>query len=174
MAEKVTLRDYQKGILEKLDVIKATQSSGASNYLGVELNGKNVLVNMQDITETLALTEIQSVPLVKPWFLGMSNVRGVLYAINDLGQILDGQATEFTSDTRMLLLSDSVVSNVGFVVERLIGLRNPDIFKRIDNTEENNLCFSDDCYEDESKNVWYMLDTALLISSSEFEIPYAV
>lgn len=174
MAEKVKLRDYQKSILDRLDVVNAGDAGDASRYLGVIIGDRHVLVDLQEITETLVVTEIQPVPLVKPWFLGMTNVRGVLYAINDLAQLIDGVTTELSSDTRMLLFSDDVISNVGFLADKLVGLRNTDLMKRVKSKKKDNLYFGDDCYEDDDKNVWHVFNAQRLASASEFEVPYAV
>lgn len=174
MAQKVTLRDYQQSILDKLDMIRADASSASINYLGVEISGRNVLVNLVDITETLVVPEVEPVPLVKPWFLGMTNVRGVLYAVNDLGQLLDNRLTEISSNTRMLLINDSIVSNVSVLVDRLIGLRNLDDLSTQDGEADNGVCFKPVSYVDDESKVWNVLDCERLASSREFEVPYAI
>jgi twitching motility protein PilI len=173
MAEKVKLRDYQKSILERLEDVRTDAASVAESYLGVEIGGKNVLVDLLDISETLVVTDIQPVPLVKPWFLGMSNVRGVLYAINDLGQLLNNRFTEISSDTRILLINNNITSNVGILADKLIGLRHLDTFTLKEDVEDSGICFKSNGYEDEENRLWYMLDCEKLISSKEFETPYA-
>lgn len=172
MAEKVKLRDYQKSILDRLDIVRSGATSMAASYLGVEISGRNVLVDLLDISETLVVIDIEPVPLVKPWFLGMANVRGVLYAINDLGQLLDQRFTPVSSSTRMLLINESISSNVGILADRLIGLRNLESFTLQETTEEDSICFKRVRYEDEEKRTWYMLDCEKLISSRDFETPY--
>lgn len=172
MVDKVKLRDYQQSILDRLEVVKTDQSMLTANYLGVEISGRNVLVNLLDISETLVLGDVTTVPLVKPWFLGMTNVRGVLYAINDLAQLLDDRYTQLTSNTRLLLISDSISSNVGLLVDRLIGLRSMENFEQKGKLEQGHICFSEDIYEDEHQTKWHVLDTVRLIESKEFETPY--
>lgn len=172
MAEKVKLRDYQKSILDRLDVVRSGSASLTASFLGVEISGRNVLVDLLDISETLVVTDVEPVPLVKPWFLGMANVRGVLYAINDLGQLLDNRFTEISSNTRILLINESISSNVGILADRLIGLRNLETFKLLENMEEESVCFKQERYEDEEKRTWHVLDCEKLISSRDFETPY--
>ena len=172
MAEKVKLRDYQKSILDRLDIVRSDASSVVESYLGVQIGGNNVLVSLLDISETLVVTEIQPVPLVKPWFLGMSNVRGVLYAINDLGQLLNNQYTEVSSDTRILLINNSISSNVGILVDKLIGLRQLDAFTLKEETEQDSICFEPRLFEDSEKKIWRVLDCEKLVSSKELETPY--
>jgi len=172
MAEKVKLRDYQKSILDRLDVVRTGSATLGASYLGVEIGGRNVLVDLLDISETLVIIDIEPVPLVKPWFLGMANIRGILYAINDLGQLLDNRYTPISSNTRMLLINNSISSNVGILADRLIGLRNLETFNLREMVEEESVCFKQERYEDEDKKTWYMLDCEKLISSRDFETPY--
>ncbi len=172
MAEKVKLRDYQKSILDRLDIVRSDATSVVESYLGVQIGGNNVLVNLLDISETLVVTEIQPVPLVKPWFLGMSNVRGILYAINDLGQMLNGQLTEMSSDTRILLINNKISSNIGILVDRLVGLRQMDAFKLREVENKESVFFQPDIYEDSENKAWRILDCEKLVSSKELETPY--
>jgi twitching motility protein PilI len=174
MAEKIKLKDYQKSILDKLEAIKTDASSEMVKYLGVEIGNRNVLVDLLDVSETLAMADIQPIPLVKPWFLGMSNVRGTLYAINDLRRLLDDRPTNISSNTRMLLINDRITSNVGFVVNRLIGLRSKETFKRLEPSTEETVCFTADRYEDEEKKLWMVFDCKKLVKSRAFETPYAL
>ena len=141
MAKENQLRDYQKSILDRIEVIKNADTMTAAGHLGVVIGSKNVLVDLQEITETLPMVEIQPVPLVKPWFLGMSNVRGVLFAINDLAQLLENKLTNKSSNTRLLLIGESVSSNVAFLADRLIGLRNLASMKKRDEVLLDSICF---------------------------------
>lgn len=172
MAEKVKLRDYQKSILDRLEVVKTGGTDVATSYLGVEIGGRNVLVDLMDISETLVMADIQPVPLVKPWFLGMANVRGVLYAVNDLRQLLDGSFTDISSNTRILLINESISSNVGVLVDRLIGLRSIEVFKLQKSTKKDGEFFKSERYEDAEKNTWHVLDCEKLVGSKDFETPY--
>jgi len=174
MAEKVKLRDYQKSILDRLESIKNTDAATSASYLGVVIGSKNVLIDLQEISETLPIVDIQPVPLVKPWFLGVSNVRGVLYAINDLAQLLENTYTNISSNTRLLLIGESVSANVAFLADRLIGLRSLGNMEKRGEELSDSLCFKSESYEDAEKRVWYVLDCSQLVHSKEFATPYAV
>ncbi len=173
MADKLKLKDYQKSILDKLESIKTDINPVGVRYLGVNIGDRNVLVNLLEISETLTMVGIQPIPLVKPWFLGMSNIRGTLYAINDLVQLLDDKPIEISSNTRMLLINKNIISNIGFVVDKLIGLRTEDALKPIAESTEESICFSSLSYEDDEKRTWYVLDCKKLVNSRMFEMPYA-
>ena len=173
MAKENHLRDYQKSILDKLESIKSADAPASAGHLGVMIGGKYVLVDLQEITETLPLVEILPVPLVKSWFLGVSNVRGVLYAINDLAQLLENKFTKISSSTRLLLIGGHVSANVAFIADRLIGLRNLTNLKKRDEVLQSNICLKPETYEDEEKNIWHVLDCDKLVHSKEFATPYA-
>ncbi len=172
MAKNSQLREYQNNILAKLENAKQAGSAPPAGYLGVVIGNKNVLVNLQEISETLPITLIKKVPLVKPFFLGVVNVRGVLYAINDLAQLLENKLTHLTSNSRMLLISDSVSKNVAFMVDKLIGLRRLDEMTLRVEMSLDALCLKPQTYLDSEDKIWYLLDCNQLVRSKVFATPY--
>lgn len=173
MSKQSQLRDYQTNILARLENAKKAGAESPAGYLGVVIGGKNVLVNLQEISETLPIMDIQRVPLVKPWFLGVANVRGVLYAINDLAQLLENTLTDISSNARLLLISESVTNNVAFLVDKLIGLRKLDEMKINETLAEDSICLKNQTYQDDENRVWYLLDCDKLVHSKDFTTPYA-
>lgn len=174
MAKQSQLREYQTNILARLENAKKAGAESSAGYLGVVIGSKHVLVNLQEISETLPVAEIYSVPIVKPWFLGVANVRGILYAINDIAQLLEASFTSISSNTRLLLISDAVASNVAFVVEKMIGLRNINDMKLHEVEVEESACLKAQTYQDDENRVWYMLDCDKLVRSKEFATPYLI
>jgi twitching motility protein PilI len=182
MAKDSQLRDYQSSILARLEEAKKKGAETAAGYLGVVIGDRNVLVNLQEISETMPVEEIQAVPLVKSWFLGVANVRGVLYAINDLSQMIGQKMTTVSSNARLLLMSDAVASHVAFVVEKMIGLRRLDEMTVVkDRPQANSLqeelasiCLRPEVYLDAENRVWHVLDCRQLVQSKEFAVPYSV
>ena len=174
MSKQSQLREYQTNILARLENAKKAGAEAPAGYLGVVIGSKNVLVNLLEISETLPVVDIQRVPIVKSWFLGVANVRGVLYAINDLAHLLESTFTSISSNTRLLLMSDTVTSNVAFVVEKMIGLRNLNDMKPHQIVDEDNVCLKVQTYQDDENRVWYMLDCDKLIRSKEFATPYVI
>jgi twitching motility protein PilI len=174
MARESQLREYQTNILARLEDAKKAGAEAPAGYLGVVIGSKNVLVNLQEISETMPIADIHRVPIVKPWFLGVANVRGVLYAINDLAQMLENTFTTISSNARLLLLSDAVTSNVAIVVDRMIGLRKLEEMKSYEETTDETACLKLQTYQDEENRVWYVLDCDKLVRSKEFATPYVV
>lgn len=174
MSKQSQLREYQTNILARLENAKKAGAESSAGYLGVVIGSKNVLINLQEISETLPVTEIQRVPIVKPWFLGVSNVRGVLYAINDIAQLLEATFTSISSNARLLLISETVSSNVAFVVEKMIGLRNINEMKLHEVELEESACLKVQTYQDDENRIWHMLDCDKLVRSKEFATPYVI
>ncbi len=168
MAETNSLRDYQANILSRLEQAKQAGSTAPAGYLGVVAGGQYLLVNMQEISETLPMLDVFPVPIVKSWFLGMTNVRGVLYAINDLGELMTGSKTSMTNNTRVLLVSESVTSHVAILVERLIGLRKLETMQVASVAANDSFCLSADSFQDAENRVWRVLDCNKLIQSQQF------
>lgn len=174
MSKQSQLREYQTNILARLENAKKAGAEAPAGYLGVVIGSKNVLVNLQEISETLPVVDIHRVPIVKPWFLGVANVRGVIYAINDLAHLLEDTFTSISSNTRLLLMSDTVTSNVAFVVEKMIGLRNLNDMKPHHLVAEESACLKAQTYQDDDNRIWHMLDCDKLIRSKEFATPYVI
>ena len=174
MAKGSRLREYQTSILAKLEEAKKAGAEAQAGYLGVVIGSKNVLVNLQEISETLPILHIHRVPVVKPWFLGVANVRGVLYAINDLAHMLEHTFTPVSSEARLLLISESITSNVAFVVDKMIGLRKLDEMKLREEAAEESVCLKTQTYQDADNSIWYMLDCDKLVRSKEFAVPNIV
>ncbi len=173
MSKQSQLREYQTSILARLENAKKAGAESPAGYLGVVIGGKNVLVNLQEISETLPIMDIHPVPLVKPWFLGVANVRGVLYAINDLAQLIENTFTQVSSSARLLLISESVTTNVAFLVDKLIGLRKLEDMQLGEVKSEESICLKAQTYQDDEKHVWYLLDCDKLVQSKDFATPYA-
>lgn len=174
MAKGSQLREYQTSILARLEEAKNAGAGTQAGYLGVVIGSKNVLVNLQEISETLPVLGIHRVPVVKPWFLGVANVRGVLYAINDLAHMLEQIFTTISSEARLLLINEAITSNVAFVVEKMIGLRKLDDMKPFEDAGEESVCLKNQTYQDAENQVWYVLDCDKLVRSKEFAIPNIV
>lgn len=174
MSKQSQLREYQTSILERLENAKKAGAEAPAGYLGVVIGGKNILVSLQEISETLPIMDIYRIPIVKPWFLGVANVRGVLYAINDISQMIENTFTSISSSARLLLVSQSVTSNVAFVVEKMIGLRKLEEMKLREELIEDEICLKSQTYQDDENRIWYMLDCDKLIRSKEFATPYKI
>lgn len=169
MAQTSTsLKEYQSSILSRLEQAREKGAVDASGHLGVIVGDKHVLISMEEIAETLPLLDIDEVPLVKPWFLGMANVRGVLYAINDLCELVFDMKTNLNSNSRVILLNDDITSHVGFVIDRLIGLRNISAMQSVKVGTDTSTGLKAERYEDDQHQLWHVIDFKQLVQSEKF------
>jgi twitching motility protein PilI len=159
MARRFSLREFQQNVLNRIQ-----SSGGAASHistLGVQIGEQNWLVQMNDIAEVLPLPALTAVPLTKPWFLGVANIRGNLYSVTDLSAFSGFGETLLGQSNRVLLLAEKYAFNAGLLVSRVIGLRDSSAWKKTGLGEEMRLL-------DEQGQMWHQLDIATLLQRPDF------
>jgi twitching motility protein PilI len=121
MAAKQSLRDYQLELSGRLQ--RAETDAGAASKLGLEAGGAAWLVDLTEAGEMIPVSPISAVPLARPWFRGVANIRGNLYSVVDFAAFLGGEATVVTDQARLLLISDRFRAGCALLVSRSLGLR---------------------------------------------------
>ncbi|OGT00498.1 MAG: hypothetical protein A3F73_12730 [Gallionellales bacterium RIFCSPLOWO2_12_FULL_59_22] len=175
MSKRINLREFQQDLIDRM---QAEGRGGEQiSTLGVRIAEQNWLVDMRDIGGVLPLPPLAPVPLAKPWFLGMINVRGALYGVTDLAAYLhagkaasaglgqavatgSGQASGAAAN-RILLVADRYAFNAALLVERVSGLRNARNWTQ--NEVDGQIQ-----YRDEQGNSWHKLDIAGLLMQPDF------
>ncbi len=159
MSKRFNLREFQQNLLERL---KAQAAGGGSvSTLGVQVGGDFWLVDMSDINEVLPAPPLTRVPLTKPWYCGVANVRGNLYSIVDFAVYTGGAAIPREGQSRVLLAGQKFSFNAGLLVSRVLGLRNAAEWER---SEED----GEVCLKDSGGQVWRKLEMAKLLQQPEF------
>lgn len=125
-AAKLDLRAFQQELAARLAAKTAAQVE--QSRLGLACAGEQWLIRLSDAGEVIALPPTASVPLTKPWYLGIANIRGNLYGVIDfagfLGHPLEPIATG-ASQSRLVLFGPRVGElRAGLIVHRVLGLRN--------------------------------------------------
>lgn len=125
-ARKLDLRLFQQELATRL--ANKTAAQVESSRLGLAGAGAQWLIRLSDAAEVIAMPYVASVPLTKPWFLGVANIRGNLHSVVDFAGYL-GDVTLATrgagSSNRLVLFGPRTGElKVGIVVERVLGLRN--------------------------------------------------
>ena len=64
------------------------------------------------------------VPMTKPWYRGLANVRGNLLGVIDLSLFAGGSATPLDKESRVLAFSSDLRFSAGILVSRMLGLRS--------------------------------------------------
>jgi len=121
-AAKLDLRTFQKELASRLATKTAAQVE--SSRLGLSSGGERWLIRLADAGEVVTVPAIVPVPLTRPWYLGVANIRGNLYSVVDFAKFL-GHDAAGGGQTRLLLFGARAGEmNVGIVVQRVLGLRN--------------------------------------------------
>ena len=122
------LRDFQQALAQRLRL--AAESPQRQSRLAVQVGERGYLLNLDDISEVSPVERLTPVPLTRPWFLGVINIRGTLYAVSDFAAWL---GLHFTSDIgarRLILFGRRLGKHrAGLVVTRVVGLRLLDEMK---------------------------------------------
>jgi twitching motility protein PilI len=127
MAKRISLREFQQGLSERL--VSARRGEGAQALLGIESGadelpgGSHWLIDLADSGEVAPLPELTPVPLTKPWFAGIANIRGVLYSVVDFSAWRGGAPTPCNAQSRLLLVGARHGINSALLVRRALGLR---------------------------------------------------
>jgi twitching motility protein PilI len=123
---RISLRDYQRELSERL---KGAAAGRAASRLGVQAGAEAWLVSLADAGEVIPAPAITPVPLTKPWFRGVANIRGKLYGVVDFPAFLGGAAVAPGEQVRLLLLGDKFRLGSALLVDRLLGLRGAENFQ---------------------------------------------
>ncbi|HEX6736002.1 MAG TPA: chemotaxis protein CheW [Azonexus sp.] len=126
MAKKTSLRDFQAYLAARLTT--AAQGRGGSSWLGIEAGDEAWLVDLSDGGEIIQAPQLAPVPLTRPWFAGIANIRGNLYAVTDFSVFRGGAQIPQNASTRLLLIGTKHGSNAALLVSRMLGLKNPEDF----------------------------------------------
>lgn len=164
---KLNLQAYQQDILARLRDLTTNTGTASASKLGVTINGFNWLVALDDISEVIPLPEITRVPQTQPWFMGMANVRGNLYALTDLASFLGYPAATISANSRILLVHHKFEMNSGLLVERLIGLRSTEDMEKQDDIGEQAVWYVNQ-YKDSNNETWHEMDIGKLLDQHEF------
>lgn len=166
MSEQLNLREPQQDLI-------SMQAKGHADdqisTLGVQIAEQNWLVDMLDVSGILPLPPLTAVPFTKPWFLGVINVRGVLYGVTDMAAYQQkGQATSTGSGqasgaaaNRILLVAERHAFNAALLVDRVLGLRSALTWVQSEADGQVH-------YHDEQGNLWRKLDIVGLLEQPDF------
>lgn len=167
MARRLNLQEYQENILSRLKALEQTQGAATSSRLGVQVGDDAWLLSLKDVGEVLPVPEIHKVPLTQPWFMGMTNVRGNLYAVTDLSGFFGGRPARLSADSRLLLVGSRFGVNAAFVIDRLFGLRNVSEMQ-LKEKDRKSPPWQTYLYRDATEQEWRELDVSALLNNTGF------
>jgi twitching motility protein PilI len=159
MSKRLNLREFQQNLIDRLQAADLSESRVST--LGVQISGRNLLVDMVDIDEVLPLPPLTAVPYTKPWFRGVANVRGNLFGVIDMAAYENNGVASGDANNRVLLVAGRYAFNAALLVDRVLGLRDARKWQQseVDGQVE---------YRDEQGTPWSKLDVPGLLEQTDF------
>ena len=165
MAKKTNLRDFQEYLAGRLTT--AAQGKGAASWLGIEVGGAPWLIELSDSGEIVQAPTLAKVPLTQPWFAGIANIRGNLYAVTDFSVFCGGPQTPLNASSRLLLVGTRFGANASLLVSRMLGLKKPENFvPQAD--DENFPDWGKQRFSDSEDRLWRKLAVRELLADRTF------
>ncbi|WP_432722541.1 chemotaxis protein CheW [Jeongeupia wiesaeckerbachi] len=162
MAKRISLREYQEGVVARLKSAAATAQVNAR--LGIRIGQDNWLVDLADVAEVMPVPPVSLLPLSQPWFKGVANMRGNLVSVSDLSAFFGGPALIASPLARLMLLHPRHILHSAVLVERMLGL------KHLSDLSEEEAVHprASTAYRDAAGQRWLALDVAALASDPGF------
>jgi twitching motility protein PilI len=164
MARKSSLREFQAHLATRLAGIENQRAAG---LLGFQSGTDYWLIGLPDSGEIIPLQPLTGVPLTKPWFVGIANIRGNLYSVADFSAFRQKEATPQNTSSRLLLIGTRHDNNAALLVTRILGLRNIDDLTQVAGDPETP-SWASDAYTDREGRRWQMLNVKRLFSDDAF------
>ena len=171
MAKHISLREFQQALAARLAAAGAETAPHAR--LGVQAGGRLWLIRLDEAGEVLPLPAVTPVPLTRPWFLGLANIRGNLACVVDFAGFMGEPPTERLPDRRLVLVAERFDAHSGLVVARMMGLRNIHQLEAEDSGVDAEEGGADrpwirGAFRDPEGRRWYELDIGLLVAHGDF------
>jgi twitching motility protein PilI len=122
MARRMSLRDFQQGLVDRLTSAQRGETPRA--LLGIQAGRDYWLLDLPDTGEIVPLQALTTVPLTKPWFRGLTNIRGMLLSVVDFSAFLGHEPTTITSESRLVMANSRFGFSSALLVNRALGLRS--------------------------------------------------
>lgn len=164
MSKKIRLHEFQSYLAARL---AGTSTQTAAGLLGVQAGPDHWLIDLADSGEIVPLTVLTTVPLTKPWFAGLANIRGNLYSVVDLSAFLGKEVTPRNSSSRLLLIGTRHGSNAALLVNRMIGLRNVEALTP-EAAPDDAPAWAPEMYADNEGRRWQKLRVRELLADEKF------
>jgi twitching motility protein PilI len=165
MAKRISLREYQQGVMSRLQSAAAVAQVDAR--LGLMIGTESWLVDLADVAEVMPVPAVASVPLGLPWFKGVANIRGNLVSVSDLPTFFELPHAGFTSMSRLVLLQPRHLPHAAVLVNRMLGLKHlADLTLQTDVIEKKP--WLGEVYQDAAGQNWKTLNVAELVSQPSF------
>jgi twitching motility protein PilI len=164
MTEKISLRDYQRELAERL---RGGKEARSISKLALRVGAENWTVDLAEAGEIIPVPGITPVPLTLSWFKGITNIRGKLYSVVDFSAFLGGAPASITDQSRLLLIGERYRTGAALLIDQSLGLRNPAQLRgRINGKRAHPWIRAE--FTDAEGEIWKELDISKLVQHPDF------
>ena len=164
MAKRGSLSEFQAHLARRLAV---ASEQAAAGLLGVLSGSDYWLLSLSDSGEVVPLPTLTNVPLTRPWYVGIANIRGNLYSVTDFSAFQGKEATPQNPSSRLLLIGARHGNNAALLVTRMLGLRNIEDLTPAAADDEAP-AWARQVFTDKEGRRWKMLDVPELLADERF------
>jgi twitching motility protein PilI len=162
MPTRTSLKDYQRELAERL---RSAEAGRSTSMLGLQVDDEAWLVRLRDAGEVIPVPPITPVPLTRPWFKGLANIRGNLYSVIDFPAFLQKRPVVLADQARLLLLGERFRLGAALLVDRSLGLRNA---AQLETRYGEPRAWARAQYADAEGRLWRELDVPSLAQHPDF------
>jgi twitching motility protein PilI len=171
MANREALRELQARLASRLQAARHEAVSAA--WLAVKAGGMNCLFPLSQSGEIFPLPGLQAVPYVRPWFLGVVNLRGMLYGVVDLASFMGDRSKRVRtepslSDASVITFNTALEINCALLVDELAGLRKPEAFAAAEPAPAGSPAYLGSRFTDLKGVHWQEINLQSLSQTAEF------
>ena len=149
--------------------LEAPQPATITGRLALIMGSWHLMFFMEDVSEIISVPHISRVPGVKPWLLGIANLRGTVISIIDLRQFLGGKPSSITGSSRIVVVNSGDWS-YGMLIDEVIGMRHfssENKLSKLDAIDSKLLPYVTEAFSSEGK-LWLAFNVGQLLSEPRF------
>jgi twitching motility protein PilI len=171
MANKEALRELQGRLAERLQAAKGEGAAVA--WLAVRVGRDNYLLPLAQSGEIFPAASTMPMPYVRPWMLGVVNLRGGLYTVIDLAGFIKNETPQTRTEqawtqARLITFNPELEINCALVIDALIGLRRQDAFVGVFGAPDGSPEYFGQRLSDAQGVYWQELNLQTLARNAEF------
>lgn len=99
------------------------QPEGMVGRLALRFSDQRIMVSMEEISQIIPAPVITRVPGVKPWLMGIANLRGTVLSVINLGGFLANKSSSITKSSRIVTVNSGDWF-FGLLIDEVIGMRH--------------------------------------------------
>ncbi|MDY0330848.1 MAG: chemotaxis protein CheW [Thiomonas sp.] len=168
---RASLREFQTHLAQRLAAAQSGQAP--SRWLAVMAGQWRLLLPLEFSGEISPVQHCAPLPHARPWFLGLTSLRGQVCGVVHLGRFLGAADSAPTAQARLIQFAPALDINVALLVDQLVGLRSPEQLQRVLGIEdqgsgEGSHPWLGTTYRDAEQNLWHEIDLLVLAENEQF------